>query len=43
MLQRKILIVKGFETPDARRSGTVAVEKVAALAHEVCNLVQDFF
>lgn len=38
MLQRKVLILKGFEAPDTRRASAVAVQEVTTLTHEVWNL-----
>ena len=38
VLQREVLIGEGLGAVDAGRAGAVAVEEVAALAHEVANL-----
>lgn len=38
MLQGEVLVVEGFETVNRRRPRAVAVEEIAALAHEVLDL-----
>lgn len=38
MLERKVLIIKRLEAPDASRATAIAIEKITALAHEVGNL-----
>lgn len=42
MLEGKVLVLKGLEAPDTRRTSAISVEKVTALTHEVGDLFPQY-